>query len=296
MTGAAGFLGQHLVARLRQMRRRVVATDLLAGGKVIPLDLLDKGVVDEALKTAAPEIVVHLAAKVSNDESLEKPYDFYVNNLLGTLNVCDAAARCDVKKIVYLSSSAVYGNVGDADLPITEETTVNPITPYAAGKLCGEILVKEYASRTDMKPVIFRPTNIYGPKQTEMSTIQKFIDSAIRGVPIELYGDGSHTREFVFVEDAIDAIMAAIDANELSFDKFVISTGEPIKLSNLAKMISEKVGGASVRYVEASRPMLSQRFDVSRAQTCLRWRPGVSLEDGLARTIEWRREISPSQT
>ena len=292
MTGAAGFLGQHLVARLREMKHRVVATDLQDSGDIIPLDLLDKAGVEEAFKTAAPEIVVHLAAKVNNESSLEHPYDFYVNNLLGTLNVCDVATRYDVKKIVYLSSGAVYGNVGYEDLPITEETTVNPIFPYAAGKLCEEIIVKEYTSRGNMMPVMFRPTTIYGPKQTEMNTIQKFIDRAVRGLAIELYGDGDHMREYIFVEDVIDAIIAAIDANELNFDKFIISSGNPIRLSDLARMISEMVGGASVRYVEAPRPMLSQKYDISKAQTCLMWRPQVSIEDGLAQTIEWRKKIS----
>jgi nucleoside-diphosphate-sugar epimerase len=295
VTGAAGFLGQHLVARLKQMRRRVAATDLHASGDIIPLDLLDKAGVDEAFKKTAPETVVHLAAQVGNERSLEQPYGFYANNLLGTLNVCDAAARYGVKKIVYLSSAAVYGNVGHEDLPITEETTTNPIAPYAAGKLCEEIIVKEYTSRGNMMPVILRPTIIYGPEQKEMNTIQKFIDSAIRGVPIELYGDGSHMREFIFVEDAFDAVMAAIDANELGFDKFIMSTGEPIRLSDLARMISEKVVGASVRYVDAPRPILSQRYDISRAQMCLKWRPRVSLEDGLAQTIEWRKKILLSQ-
>ena len=127
VTGAAGFLGQHLVARLREMKHRVVATDLQDSSDIIPLDLLDKAGVEEAFKTAAPEIVVHLAAKVGNESSLEQPYDFYVNNLLGTLNVCDAAARYDVKKIVYLSSGAVYGNVGYEDLAIPFRTCTSSI-------------------------------------------------------------------------------------------------------------------------------------------------------------------------
>ena len=288
VTGADGFVGLHLVRKLKQMKRRVVATDLIAHDEIVHLDVRRRTCVEEVFRAVMPNVIVHLAATV--DKTKSDPYDLYANNILGTINICDVGTRLAVRKIVFMSSVVVCGNVAEKELPITEETPVEPITPYAASKACGEILVSEHVMRKKIVAVMLRPTTIFGPGQ-KSNLIQEFMDKALNGIPLEIYDDGSHTREFVFVEDAVDAITAAIDMNDLPFDKFLVATGAPVRTGELVEKICSMVGRGSVRHVDAPTVMLSQRYDISRAQTYLKWRPRVSLEDGLALTLQWRRKM-----
>jgi nucleoside-diphosphate-sugar epimerase len=150
------------------------------------------------------------------------------------------------------------------------------------------MIVSEYAKRSKSTAVTLRFTYIYGPGQKHSNQIEGFMTRAMSGLPIELYGDGSHTREFLFIEDAVDSVIAAVRAELLS-DAFVISSGEPVSMSELAEKISSMIDRVCIRRLN-SHKILSQRYDISRAQTCLGWTPRVSLDKGLALMLGWLAE------
>jgi len=288
VTGATGFLGKRLVTKLRGKNLKVVAADLQTTDEIISLDVRDKESVINVLESSKPDVVVHLAAINDNNPNFDRPYDLYLNNIQGTLNICEAATRFGVKKILFPSSTSIYGNIQDKDLPITEMTRTQPLTPYATSKICEEMLVRDYARRTNTKAIVFRFSIIYGPEQKHANIIEQFMQNAIRGDPIELLGDGSHTREFLYVEDAIDAIVAGTNISNLPYDTFLISTGNPIKLRQLAERISSMTNHVSIQN-KRSGQIFSQHYDVSRALTNLNWEPRVPLDDGLALMLEWLR-------
>lgn len=291
VTGATGFLGKRLVTKLRGMNLNVVAADLQATNEIVSLDVRDKESVITVFESSKPEIVVHLAAINDNNPNFDRPYDLFVNNIYGTLNICEAATRFGVRKIVFPSSTSIYGNVQDQDLPISEMTRTQPLTPYATSKICEEMLVRDYTRRTNTKAIVFRFSIIYGPEQKHANIIEQFMRKAISSNPIELLGEGSHTREFLYVEDAIDALLAGTNTSSLPYDTFLISTGKPIKLRQLAEKIVSMTDHAPIQ-TKGSGQIFSQHYDVSRAMANLDWEPRVSLDDGLSMMLEWVRGLS----
>jgi len=290
VTGATGFLGKRLVKKLRGMNLNVVAADLQVTDEIVSLDVRDKESVNAVLESSMPEVVVHLAAINDNNPNFDRPYDLYVNNIQGTLNICEAATRFGVRKIVFPSSTSIYGNVQDENLPISEMTRTHPLTPYATSKVCEEMLVRDYARRTNTKALMFRFSIIYGPEQKHANVIEQFMRKAISGDPIELLGDGSHTREFLYVDDAIDALVVSTNAASLPYDTYLISTGNPIKLTQLAEKISKLIDPhAPILNIQSKEPIFSQHYDVSRAMTNLNWKPRVSIDVGLSLMLEWVR-------
>jgi len=289
VTGATGFLGKRLVTKLRGMNLDVVAADLQSTDEIVYLDIRDKESVNATFESSMPEVVVHLAAINDNNPNFDRPYDLYFNNIQGTLNICEAATRFSVRKIVFPSSTSIYGNVQDDDLPISEMTRSQPLTPYATSKVCEEMLVREYARRANTKVIVFRFSIIYGPNQKHANVIEQFMRKAISNDPIDLLGDGSHTREFLYVDDAIDALVIGAKAPSLPYDTFLISTGKPIKLKQLAEKISMMINHVPIQDLQNKGPIFSQYYDVSRAMTNLNWKPRVPLDDGLSLMLEWLR-------
>lgn len=288
MTGATGFLGKRLTTKLRSLNYSVVAADLQATHGITALDVRDKNSVNEVFRSSTPEVVVHLAAINDNNPNFDRPYDLYVNNIHGTLNICEAAAQFGVRKVVFPSSTSIYGNVQNTDLPISEISRIQPLTPYATSKVCEEMLLKDYARRTNTKATVLRFSIIYGPEQKHPNVIEQFMQKALKGDTIELLGDGSHTREFLYVEDAVDALLAATNVPTLSHDTFLISTGKPIQLSQLAEKISLMIDHVPIKNKDSGQ-IFSQHYDVSRALTYLNWKPRISFDEGLTLMLEWVR-------
>ena len=289
VTGATGFLGKRLTTKLRAMNFSVIPADLQATTDAVFLDVRDKQNVDAVFESSKPEVVVHFAAINDNNPNFDRPYDLLVNNLQGTLNICEAATRYGAGKIVFPSSTSIYGNVRSDDLPISEMTRIQPLTPYATSKACEEMLVRDYARRANLKAIVLRFSLIYGPGQGHSNAIEQFIRNAINGKPIELLGDGRHTREFLFIDDAVDALATGATKDiDLSYDSYLVSTGKPIKLRDLAEKISAMTNNASIQFKDAHE-IFSQHYDVSRTMTNLNWQPQVSLDDGLRVMRDWIR-------
>ncbi|MCK6187191.1 MULTISPECIES: NAD-dependent epimerase/dehydratase family protein [unclassified Pseudomonas] len=255
ITGGAGFIGSHLVDALLAKGYGVRVLDNLSTGKRsnLPLDnprveLLEGDVADAELvahAAADATAVVHLAAVASVQASVDDPVSTHQSNFVGTLNVCEAMRRAGVKRVLYASSAAVYGNNGEG-ASIDEETTKAPLTPYAADKLAGEHYFDFYRRQHGLEPVIFRFFNIFGPRQDPSSpysgVISIFSERARQGLPIAVFGDGEQTRDFMYVEDLVDVLVQAIEAPEAPLGAINVGWNRTTTLKQVLQALEEALG------------------------------------------------------
>ncbi len=255
ITGGAGFIGSHLLDALLAKGYGVRVLDNLSTGKRsnLPLDnprveLLEGDVADAELvahAAADATAVVHLAAVASVQASVDDPVSTHQSNFVGTLNVCEAMRRAGVKRVLYASSAAVYGNNGEG-ASIDEETTKAPLTPYAADKLAGEHYFDFYRRQHGLEPVIFRFFNIFGPRQDPSSpysgVISIFSERARQGLPIAVFGDGEQTRDFMYVEDLVDVLVQAIEAPEAPLGAINVGWNRTTTLKQVLQALEEALG------------------------------------------------------
>jgi UDP-glucose 4-epimerase len=298
VTGGAGFIGSHIVDALVERGDQVRVLDNLSSGSLTNISrslgsiefvkgsILDPVVVDEAAAGCAG--VFHLAAAVSVQESIEEPVPVHETNALGTLLVLEGARKAGAK-VVFSSSAAVYGD--DPALPKLEDMATFPISPYGVQKLMGEHYVRNYGLLHGIGGVCLRYFNVYGPRQNPKSpysgVISKFIDWAVAGSPLAIFGDGKQTRDFVYVGDVVRANLLAMSAAGPDCRVLNVGTGVETDLLELSKVIVNAAGtGATVRH-EAARTgdILRSVCDPSGAQEAIGFRAERSLEAGLAETV-----------
>ena len=255
ITGGAGFIGSHLVDALLASGYEVRVLDNLSTGKRsnLPLDnprveLLEGDVADaERVARAAVGMtaVVHLAAVASVQASVDDPVSTHQSNFVGTLNLCEAMRKAGVKRVVYASSAAVYGNNGEG-ASIDEATTKAPLTPYASDKLAGEYYLDFYRRQHALEPVIFRFFNIFGPRQDPSSpysgVISIFSERVQQGLPITVFGDGEQTRDFMYVEDLVKVLVEAIEAQEAPVGAINVGWNRTTTLKQVLQALEEAVG------------------------------------------------------
>lgn len=246
VTGGAGFIGSHLTPRLLDKGYAVVVFDNLSSGKIENLsgvrdhpsfsfnlgDVCDKGAVDEALRKV--DAIVHLAALVDISTSVAHPYETHEVNVTGTLNVLQEAAKNGVKKCVFASSTAVYGNA--KNLPVKEDTVLKPISPYAASKAAGEAYCSAFSSCYGLSTVALRFFNVYGLRDENSpysGVITKFLRKAVNGEELIVEGDGEQTRDFIHVSDVVSAIIFALESEGLKGEIFNVCTGVPTSINQL---------------------------------------------------------------
>ncbi|MCC5877983.1 MAG: NAD-dependent epimerase/dehydratase family protein [Candidatus Sumerlaeia bacterium] len=293
ITGGAGFIGSHLAAAWTARGADVVVLDSLRSGNRENLVGINcefvAGLVEDADLVARlardAAVIHHLAAVVSVPESVENPEETEAINTRGTINVLEAARRGAVRRVVLSSSSAVYG---EADRPIHREADLpEPMSPYAISKLSGEHYLAAYSKLYGLETVSLRYFNVYGPRQDPNSpyaaAIAIFSRNAREGTPLKIFGDGSQTRDFVFVEDVVAANLLAAEKGAGVYN---VSTGEIITINDLAEKIRECAGSSSPIEHLPPRPgdIMHSRGDATRLRA-LGWKPTVTLEAGLKRTI-----------
>jgi UDP-glucose 4-epimerase len=300
VTGGAGFIGSHLVDRLIADGHEPVVVDdfshghpdnlaqatRVAGCQTLSLGILDSELV-EAVAMARPEVVVHLAAQIDVRASVASPLHDASTNVLGTIAVLEASRQAGVRKVVLASSVAIFGP--PQVLPVTERTPVNPLSPYAVSKLAAEYYLSQYQRLHGMQTTTLVLTNTYGPRQDphgEAGVVAIFAEQMLAGTPSRVFGGGTNTRDYVFVDDVVDALVRATGP-VASGQRVVIGTGVATTDLQLHRAIATACGGAPDPQQAPARlgDLPHMVVDPTAARTVLGWRPRVSLGDGLARTV-----------
>lgn len=298
VTGGAGALGSNLAARLLEDGHDVTILDDLSSGhrELIPTGaefLLGSVANDNDVARAfarRPEYVAHLAALFANQNSVEHPQVDLVVNGSGTLRVLEAALAHGTRKVLYTSSSCVYG-----DDPVMHEldTHLRPHTPYAITKLLGERYCTFFAEHDELDVVSVRLFNAYGPLEYPgkyRNVIPNFFDRAFNRLPLVITGSGEETRDFTFNGDVVGGMIAALHASTVPGSVFNLGSGRETSIRDVAQAINELTGNdAGIELVPRRRwdKVARRRADIGAARTTLGYDPQTTLEDGLARTHEW---------
>ena len=296
VTGGAGFIGSHLATKLTQQGHQVKVLDNLSTGKLsnienlikngsvdfIKGDIRDTSVVKEAV--SGIDVVFHLAAQISVPLSILNPELNHEVNVKGTSNLLNASISAGVAKFLFASSCAVYGE--PIYLPIDEAHPTNPISPYAESKLLSEQECIRLSNENKIESVVVRFFNVYGPKQglNEYSgVITKFIERIEQKIPLTIFGDGSQTRDFVFVQDIAAALLLASENKSANGQVFNIGTGKASTIKSLAEVLLSLTGSKVELQFESQRSgdIKHSYGDISKAKKMLGYAPQFSLADGL---------------
>jgi len=236
------------------------------------------------------DVVVHLAANTGVGPSVDDPRSDMLTNVVGTFNMLEAARQKDVKRFVFASSGAPAGIVTP---PIHEEIAPHPVSPYGASKLAGEGYCSAYYQTFALETVALRFGNVYGPGSVHKSSVvAKFIKQALNGEKLEIYGDGSQTRDFIHIDDLIRAIVLSSVTYGIGGEIFQIATGRETTVGELADMLIEALshrGCAAVKAIHTSprKGDVERNYaDISKAATMLKWVPELTIEKGIAQTID----------
>jgi len=306
VTGGAGFIGSHLTDALLARGDEVTVVDDLSRGRLARLDEqadLHKLSITDARALAAlvehlrPELICHLAAQIDVRASVAAPADDAQTNVVGTVNVLEAARAADARVLFCSTGGALYGR--DAPIPSLEDVLPLPESPYGIAKYCAEQYVSLYNRLHGCRHAILRLANVYGPRQDpagESGVIPIFCARVLAGERPVIYGDGRQTRDYVYIGDAVAAFLAAADQGRPGIWNF--GTGVETSVVGLAGLI----GGAAGRQVEpvfaAARPGELQRSALAaeRAQRDLSWRPAVALAEGVRRVYRWIEAGAPDRS
>jgi UDP-glucose 4-epimerase len=301
VTGGAGFIGSHLVESLVRQGRRVRVLDDFSTGlraklghirpaaEIVAGDVADADAVERAMKDVG--VVYHLAALASVQRSVEAPADTHRVCATGTLHVLDAARRAGARRVVYAASSSAYGiPAGDVQ---TEGDSLQPLSPYAAAKLAGEMYAQSFTTIYRLETVRLRFFNIFGPRQRADSpysgVIALFAAALAEGRTPTVFGDGRQSRDFTFVSDVVQALTRAAEATDVSGRVYNIGTGRATSVLDLIAALNRQLGSAIAPRHEPARAgdVRHSRADISAARRDLGYEPAVRFEEGLAQTLAW---------
>ena len=304
VTGGAGFIGSHVAARLLADGHRVRVLDNFSTGSranldhgaahaahldVVEGDIRDLGTVEAASRGV--DVVFHQAAMRSVPRSVKDPLGANDNNVTGTLNVLEAARRAGARRVVYASSSSVYGD--RPDLPKREDQTPAPISPYAVSKAAGEQYAAVWSRLYGVETVGLRYFNVFGPKQDPASeyaaVIPRFILWALQRAPLEVHGDGTQSRDFTYIDNVVEANLLAGRAPGAAGEVFNVGCGSRVSLLEIIASLERLVGRPLQRNHTPGRAgdVAHTLADVSKAKRLLGYTPLVTFDDGLQRTFEF---------
>ena len=300
VTGGAGFVGAALVRRLVTAGARVTVLDDLFTGRRenIPegVAFVEGSVCDAALVervVAAHPLIIHAAAR-NIVVSTRNPREDYETNIGGTLNVLLAARAAKVRRVVYTSSTSVYGN--PRYLPINEDDHLSLLTPYAVSKLAGEHYCIAFYESYDLPAAAVRYSNVFGPGQDPgnpyCGVVAKFIDSLFAGRAPVVHGDGNQTRDFTYIDDAVAATLLAAVSDRAVGEVFNVGTGLETRVNELAAVLAKIIGVSAEPEHTNRRDIDNIRrrvVNIEKTRRILRWLPNVTLENGLRETVAWQR-------
>lgn len=300
ITGGAGFIGSHLADALLASGRTVRVLDNLSTGKrsnlqlanprlqLIEGDVADAGLVAQAVSGC--QAVVHLAAVASVQASVDDPVRTHQSNFIGTLNVCEAMRLAGVKRVLFASSAAVYGNNGEG-ASIAEDTPKAPLTPYASDKLASEYYLDFYQRQHGLEPVIFRFFNIYGPRQDPSSpysgVISIFAERSQESLPVTVFGDGEQTRDFVFVSDLIKLLMQGLNRPGAVTGAVNVGLNQATSLNQVLAALSQVLGKLPAVNYQSARPgdIRHSRANNQRLLSMFELPEPTPISEGLAQLL-----------
>ena len=308
VTGGAGFIGSHLAEELLRRGHHVRVADNFVTGKRHNLahlpcvelfegDLADTCFAERA--AAGMDYVLHQAAIPSVPRSVEDPWPSNRSNIDATLSVLMAARKAGVKRVVYAASSSAYGNT--PTLPKREDMPASPRSPYALQKLVGEQYCRLFTELYGLETVCTRYFNVFGPRQDPSSpysgVISLFTSALLSGNRPIIYGDGAQTRDFTYVANVVSGVLLACDAPKVAGEMMNLATGGRISLNDLAGVLNGIIGTALPPIYRQPRAgdVRDSQADIAKASRLLGYKPIVSLEDGLAKTVDWCRSVTPAR-
>lgn len=301
VTGGAGFIGSHIAERIVSQGEKVRVLDNLSTGSLANLahlngnvefveaDLCDAAAVEQAVRGV--EVVFHQAALASVPRSVAKPLDTHEACVTGTVTLLDACRKANVRRVVYAASSSAYGN--SPIMPKKETNLPEPLSPYAAAKLAGELYMQSFAASYGLETVCLRYFNVFGPRQDPNSpysaVIPLFVSALLAGKQPTIFGDGSQSRDFTFVGNVVSANLKASTAPGVSGKVYNVACGGSLTLLELLKDICELLDKPFAPEFGPPRTgdVLHSWADISAAQRDLGYAPEIELREGLRRTVEY---------
>lgn len=306
ITGGAGFIGSHLIDRMidenniicvdnfnnfyaPQIKEDNIKKHLLNNKfRIYRTDIRDYGNLSKIFDENEIDIVVHLAACAGIRPSLEQPILYTEMNINGTLNLLELVKKNNIKKLIFASSSSVYGS--QQITPFKEEMNVNsPISPYAATKIACEQLCHVYSHLYSIQINCLRLFTVYGPRQRPDLAIHKFARCIIENRPITLFGDGTTKRDYTYIDDVIKGILAAINYERAPFEIFNIGESQTVELRYLVELLEKNIGKKATieRKPVQDGDMMVTYADITKARDLLGYKPCIKIEDGISLFMNW---------
>lgn len=307
VTGGAGFIGSNLADKLLINGHKIVVVDNFndfyspqikeanvkinldnPNYKLYRGDICDELLLEKVFAENEIDAVVHIAARAGVRASLENPLEYVRTNINGTVNILEKMKKYSIKKIVFASSSSVYGNCDaekfSEDLKLTE-----PISPYAATKSACEQFLYTYSKLYDINAVILRLFTVYGPRQRPDLAIRKFIELIEKDEEIPVYGDGTTMRDYTYVDDIVSGFISALDYDKTPYEIINIGGGSPVTLSEMISTIEKVLGKkAKIKRLENQPGDVTKTIsDIQKAKKMLGYTPQTSFEEGIKKFVEW---------
>ena len=310
VTGGAGFIGSHLADRLLQsdvehvtvlddfnnfyepqIKRENITEHLKDPRyKLVETDIRDRATLETVFQQSRFDCLVHLAARAGVRPSLSEPQLYTETNINGTVNLLELARHHGIKQFVFGSSSSVYGI--NAKVPFSEDDPIRqPISPYAATKAAGELLCHTYSHLYGLRCVCLRFFTVYGPRQRPDLAIHKFAKLISQRKPIPVFGDGTTRRDYTYIDDIIDGVLAAIHYDQSDYEVFNLGESRTVELRELISLLEKELDTHAVIDRQLPQPGdVPQTFaDITKARELLGYNPQTQIEEGLRRFVEWFR-------
>lgn len=311
ITGGAGFIGSTLADKLLEENNKIVVIDNFndyyspklkeknikhnldnKNYKLYRGDICDKNLLRKIFEENQIDVVVHIAASAGVRPSIENPLSYVKNNIEGTVNIVEVMKENGIKKIVFASSSSIYGNckeeIFSEDLKVSE-----PISPYAASKSACEQFLYTYSKLFDIQVVALRFFTVFGPRQRPDLAIRKFIDLIKENKPIPVYGDGTTIRDYTYIDDIVDGIIGAINYNDTPYEIINLGGGAPVSLNQMIETIEKVLNKkAKIEHLPMQPGDVSKTAaDITKAKKLLNYNPKTSFKEGIIKFIEWEKKV-----